>query len=81
MELNETSEMMSSEDYRERFRAEWLQVRIRIDGLEKMLEGYKYNTLKFKPSCSYQLLSSQLSAMKTYANILEERARIEQITL
>ena len=81
MDLIETSEMMCSEDYRERFRAEWLQVKIRIDGLEKMLQGYKHNTLKFVPSCSYQLLNSQLSAMKTYAGILEERARIEHINL
>lgn len=81
MELKETVEMMNSEDYRERFRAEWLQVKIRIDSLEKMLMGYKNNTLKFTPSCSYQLLNSQLSAMKTYAGILEERARIEHISL
>lgn len=81
MKLEDTVELMGSDDYRDRFKAESLQLRIRIQGLEKMLEGYKYNTLTFKPSCSYQLLNAQLNSMKSYASILEERARIEHIIL
>lgn len=38
-------------------------------------------TLDFTPACSFQLLESQLYAMGTYANILQERARIEQVDL
>lgn len=81
MKLDETVEMMNSDDYRERFIAEYLQLRIRINGLEEMLESYKYNTLEFKPSCSYELLHAQLASMKAYQAILEERARIEHIKL
>lgn len=46
-----------------------------------MLEGYAEGTLDFTPACSFQLLESQLYAMGTYANILQERARIEQVDL
>ena len=81
MELNETVEMMNSEDYRERFRAEYLQLRIRTLGLKDMLHSYKHGTLTFTPSCSYELLRAQLSSMEAYAGILEERARIEHIKL
>ena len=81
MNLSETVELMNSADYRERFKAEYLQLRIRTRGLEEMLKGYKFNTLTFTPSCSYELLSAQLSSMEAYAKILEERARIEHIEL
>ena len=81
MELNETVEMMNSEDYRERFKAEYQQLRIRTIGLKDMLHKYKQNKLSFTPSCSYELLRAQLSSMETYAGILEERARIEHIKL
>ena len=53
----------------------------RIGKLAHMLEGYAEGTLDFTPSCSYQLLESQLYAMETYASILQERARIEQVDL
>lgn len=81
MKLNETIEMMNSDDYKERFRAEYLQLKIRINGLSNMLKKYKEGTLTFKPSCSYDLLNGQLKAMKIYADYLEERAKIELITL
>ena len=81
MELKETIEMMNSEDYRERFTAEYQQLRIRTLGLEEMLHKYKQDKLSFAPSCSYELLRAQLNSMKAYAGILEERARIEHIKL
>ena len=81
LKLKDTTEMMNSDDYTERFKAEYLQLRIRIEGLEEMLEGYKYNTLEFEPSCSYELLHAQLASMKAYQAVLKERARIEHIKL
>lgn len=81
MELNGTVELMNSEDYRERFIAEYQQLRIRTLGLKDMLYSYKNSTLSFRPSCSYELLRAQLNSMETYARILEERARIEHIKL
>ena len=35
MELKDTIELMTSEDYKERFKAEYLQLKIRIEGLRK----------------------------------------------
>lgn len=81
MELNETVQMMGSADYKERFKAEYLQLRIRMTGLSNMLKKYKEGTLIFKPSCSYDLLNGQLKSMEMYAQYLEERAEIENIEL
>ena len=38
MELKDTVEMMGSEDYKERFKAEYCQVKIRYEKLMYMLE-------------------------------------------
>ena len=81
MELKDTIEMMGSEDYKERFKAEYLQLKIRMTGLSNMLKKYKAGTLTFKPSCSYDLLNGQLKAMEMYAQYLKERAEIENIEL
>ena len=81
MELKETVPMMGSADYKERFKAEYLQLEIRVNGLRNMLKKYKEGTLTFKPSCSYDLLNGQLKAMELYATYLDERAEIEGIDL
>ena len=81
MELKDTVEMMESADYKERFKAEYLQLEIRVNGLRNMLKKYKEGTLTFKPSCSYDLLNGQLKAMELYATYLEERADIEGVNL
>ena len=80
-ELKDTIEMMVSVDYKERFKAEYLQLKIRMTGLSNMLKKYKAGTLTFKPSCSYDLLNGQLKSMEMYAKYLEERAEIENIEL
>lgn len=81
MELKDTVQMMESVDYKERFKAEYLQLKIRINGLRNMIKKYKAGTLPFTPSCSYDLLNGQLKAMELYATYLEERAEIEGIDL
>ena len=81
MKLKDTIEMMNSADYKERFKAEYLQLEIRANGLRSMLKKYKDGTLTFKPSCSYDLLNGQLKSMEMYAQYLEERAEIEGIDL
>lgn len=79
--LSDTIELMNSEDYKDRFKAEYYQLKDRTEKLEKMLYGYRNNTLKFKPKCSYELLDAQLGSMKIYLNILKERSKIENIEL
>lgn len=81
MKLSDTLALMISEDYKERFRGEYLQLKIRMEGLSNMLKKYKEGTLPFKPSCNYDILNGQLKSMNTYASYLEERAKIENIDL
>ena len=81
MELKETIEMMTSADYKERFKAEYYQLEKRVINLTIMLNNYWEGSLQFKPNCSYDLLHEQLVYMKNYKRILEERAKIENIEL
>ena len=81
MELNETIKLMNSDDYQDRFKAEYKQLSIRVQGLERMLYMYDMDKLSFEPKCSRELLASQALSMRTYQAILEERARIENIQL
>lgn len=81
MELSETIKLMNSDDYQDRFEAEYKQLSIRLQGLERMLYMYEMDELSFEPKCSLELLASQALSMRTYQAILEERARIENIQL
>ena len=81
MELKDTIPMMQSADYKERFKAEVYQLDIRIGKLSNMLSAWSVGELRFQPTCSYDLLEAQLNAMKNYAYLLRERARIEGIEL
>lgn len=81
MELTDTVVLMNGSDFRDRFRAEYLQLSIRLDKLEEMLYRMKTGTLSFTPSCSYELLHEQVVYMKQYKRVLEERAKIENIDL
>lgn len=81
MKLMDTVEMMGSKDYKERFRAEYFQLKIRTEGLATMLKKYRLGTLPFTPTCSYNMLFSQLMYMNNYLKQLEKRAEIENIDL
>lgn len=81
MELKDTIPMMESADYKERFKAEYCQLGIRISKLESMLAKWAAGKLDFIPTCSYGLLEAQLNTMKTYLYLLRERACIEGIEL
>ena len=81
MELKDIIPMMGSADYKERFRAEYCQLGIRISKLEAMLVKWAAGKLDFIPTCSYGLLEAQLNTMKTYLYLLRERACIEGIEL
>lgn len=81
MELKDTIVMMNSSDFKERFRAEYFQLRNRVETLSDMLDKYRQNQLDFRPKCSIKLLDGQLNAMKSYMTHLTERAKIEGINL
>ena len=81
MELVDTSFMMVSEDYKERFKAEYYQTKIRYEKLHAMVVKYEAGTLNFTPSCPLELLKEQKTAMGKYLYCLEVRAQIEGIYL
>ena len=80
-ELKDTVEMMNSSDYKERFRAEYIQTKIRYDKLDTMTVKYEAGTLNFTPSCSLELLKQQKRFMGEYIRTLKIRAEIEKIDL
>ena len=90
MELKDTAEMMCSADYKERFKAEYHQTKIRYEKLKKfntkieaanstMYEGVKVDMPKH--DCPFVLLREQQSVMGEYLHLLEVRAEIENIVL
>lgn len=81
MELKDTIEMMQSADYKERFKAEYHQTKIRYNKLHAMVVKYEAGKLDFTPNCSLELLKNQKSAMGQYLYALEVRAVIEGIQL
>ena len=81
IELKDTVEMMGSDDYKERFVAEYVQLKIRYKKLYAVLEKYAADKLDFKPTCPIEILYEQLDHMEAYLNVLETRAKYEGIEL
>ena len=80
-ELPQTALGMISNDYKERFKAEYYQAKIRHDKLCNMLVKNEAGTLGFEPSCPITVLDDQLYYMNEYLKSLEIRAEIEGIEL
>ena len=81
MELKETVDLMLSDDYKERFTAEYRQLRIRCQKLADFINKAKNDELDFELSCPIELLDRQLHDMLKYASSLEMRAVLEDIHL
>ena len=81
IQLHDTVEMMNSADYKERFKAEYHQTKIRYGKLHEMCIKYEAGTLGFTPTCSLELLKEQKAAMGNYLRCLEVRAEIEGVAL
>lgn len=79
--IADTADLMISEDYIDRFRAEYHQLRDRREKLVKMITDYHAGKLNFEPDCSIELLMHQVEVMQHYQTILEMRAKIEKIKL
>ena len=81
MQLKDTIEMMTSDDFKERFKAEYYQLLLRLDGLTSMLIKWGNSMLDIEPKCSKETLENQLIFMQGYIDILRLRAKIEEIEL
>ena len=79
MELKDTVKLMESEDFKDRFKAEYYQTKIRYEKLHTMIVKYEAGTLNFEPKCSIELLKEQSATMGKYLYMLEVRAQIENI--
>ena len=79
--LADTIALMQSNDYKERFKAEYYQLKIRYDKLRAMVEAMDAGTLDFEPTCSRDIYVTQLSYMQRYMMTLECRAEEEKIIL
>lgn len=85
MELKETVELMNYEDYKERFVAEYRQVKIRYEKLKNFCNKIEVETMLGKEvtkhDCPLELLREQQKYMGLYLSVLEKRALIENIVL
>ncbi len=81
MELKDTVPMMLSDDYRERFKAEYYQLAMRCEKLEVMYKKYKTGELPPEYATPMQTFFLQLPLMLKYKAVLEGRALSEGIDL
>jgi len=81
MELIDTIDLMTSDNYKDRLKAEYLQTKIRYDKLHHMLVQYEAGTLPFDLSCPLEVLEHQAHYMGHYLKTLEIRAEIEKVEL
>ena len=78
-ELKDTVALMESDDYKDKFKAEYWQTKMRFDALHKTIVKLDAGTLKL--NTDIRLLREQLGAMESYLYALEVRSEIEKIEL
>lgn len=81
MELKDTIGFMTSEDYKNRFVAEYMQTKIRAEKLQIVVNRYDRGELDFELNCPIELLKRQLRTMREYLLILDCRAEMEGVVL
>lgn len=81
MELIDTIDLMTSDDYKDRFMAEYYQVKIRYQKLKAILDKHEKGTLDFELSCPVSFLMIQREIMEDYLNVLQDRAIVENIEI
>lgn len=81
MELRDTVDLMLSADYKDRFKAEYLQLKIRYEKLKVMLDKWDNDELDFTPTCPREIYDEQIDGMETYLDVLADRAGLEGIDL
>lgn len=81
--MEDTVALMLSDDYKDRFIAEYNQLNIRYCNLKDLIDRIHSHdeTLDFEPTCPIELLEMQLEAMEQYLKVLRIRGRIEEIVI
>ena len=81
-DLSSTNRLMVSEDYKERFLAEYIQLETRYEALMNIIWKYDHGEkLGFELDTPIHLLKKQAKAMYEYISALNERARFEDINI
>lgn len=81
MTLADTVELMESDDYKDRFKAEFYQTRIRMLKLFDMLEKWDAGMLGFVPTSAHYLYLMQVKGMGIQIRAMRRRAKAEGIKL
>lgn len=79
--FEQSASLMLSKDYKDRFKAEYIQLRTRYDRLKAFVDKWDEGNLTFTPTCPRETYNFQLKAMKEYLDILVIRAKIEDVEL
>ena len=69
------------EGYKRRMIEEYVQLKERVEKLNRMFVKLEADTLEFKPNCPEWVLRDQLNHMQRYMHILEVRAEYEGVDL
>lgn len=82
MELKDTIELMNSQNYKDRFKAEYYQTKIRKEKLSKLIiRQEEEGKFSLDLNCPIWLLKNQEATMEHYLAVLEKRAKLEKIDL
>lgn len=81
MDLLDTIPLMQSHDYKERFKAEYWQLKIRYNRLGALLNKIARGTVSFVPDCPVELLVKQHEMMSKLLDVMETRADYEELEL
>lgn len=81
VELKETAALMTSADYKERFKAEYYQLETRYLKLRAMCDKWDEDELEFEPTCPRGMYEAQMEAMINYLDVLVDRAKLENVEL
>ncbi len=79
--LKDTVALMESADYKDRFKAEYYQLKIRYEKLKAMLDKWDSGSLEFTPTCPREIYDAQIKGMEIYLDVLKDRAEIEGVAL
>lgn len=77
--LEETIELMTSPDYKDRFKAEFEQLSFRINKLDAFLDKWDAGELKTTPKSPREWFERQRQAMADYGQVLAARVIKEEI--
>lgn len=81
MELKNTIELMTSESWKDRFVAEYLQVKIRYEKLHKLITRREVGKVDFTTPVPLESWQTQARHMGLYLHELEKQAVLHGIEL